>query len=159
MSLYRAHSCSTHQSCVYVYLPLLICRSLGRYTENKHSRISMSDPNAFFDACSLQASVKGAQGFGASSHSGAQGSGLSSKEHVMFEHDDGDIHAAQPNFTPPNKHMNIQPDSTQQKEHIRSEANNTTQPAALDMNDITSSIAERIQAASRTLVLNRSHFG
>ena len=67
--------------------------------------------------------------------------------------------SAQPNFTQPNKHMNIQPDSTQQREHIRSEANDTTKPAALDMHASTSSIAERIQAASRTLVLNRSHVG
>ena len=77
----------------------------------------------------------------------------------MFEHDDGDIPSAQPNSTPPHTHMNIQPDSTQQKEHIRSEANDTTKPAAPDMIDITSRIAERIQAASRTLVHNRSQSG
>ena len=159
VSLYRAHSCSNRQSCVYVYLPPFICSSLAQHTEKKHSRISMSDPNAFFDTCSLQASMKGAQGFGASSHSGAQGLGLSSNVHVKSEHDDGDIPSAQPNFAPPNKPMGIQPDSTQQREHIRSEANDTTTPAALDMNDITSSIAERIQAASRTLVHNRSHCG
>ena len=84
---------------------------------------------------------------------------MSSKEHVKFEHDDGDIPSAQPNVTPLHKHMHIHPDSTQQREHIRSEANDTTQPAALDMHDSTSSIAERIQAASRTLVHNRSHVG
>ena len=84
---------------------------------------------------------------------------MSSKEHVKFEHEDGDILSAQPNFTPPQTQMNIQPDSTQQREHIRSEANDTTKPAALAMHDITSSIAERIQAASRTLVHNRSRFG
>ena len=67
--------------------------------------------------------------------------------------------SAQPNFTPPNTHMNIQPDSTQQREHISSEANDTTKPAALDMIDITSSIAERIQAAPRALVHNRRHCG
>ncbi len=84
---------------------------------------------------------------------------MSSKEHVKFEPDDGDIPSAQPNFTPPNKPMNIQPDSTQQREHIRSEANGTTKLAALDTLDITSSIAELIQAATRTLVHNRSHCG
>ena len=83
---------------------------------------------------------------------------MSSKEHVKFEHDDCDIPSAQPNFAPPHTHMNIQPDSTQQREHIRSEANDTTKPAALVMNDITCSIAERIQATSRTLVLSRGHF-